>query len=86
MQSYESSMWALRNTLTYLWKQGMMQSYVVMIGISQQPIGHDAIKWVMLVETLSMSEDGEQEEGAWLIHEFKIRVRVLSLELRADIT
>ena len=25
---HESSLWALRNTLTYLWKEGMMQSYV----------------------------------------------------------
>ncbi len=25
--------------------------------IAQQPIGYDAIQWVMIVETLSMSED-----------------------------
>ncbi len=30
--------------------------------VNQQPIWYDAIRWVMLVETLSMSEDGEQEE------------------------
>ena len=31
-------------------------------GIAQQPMGHDAIQWVILVETFPMSEDEDQEQ------------------------
>ena len=55
---------ALRNSVTYLWKEGMMQ-YSKSSNTSSDDainIAYVAIQWVILVETLSYLKSEQQEE------------------------